>query len=203
MRKLLLVRHAETILNAQGRLIGRLDIPLSRRGKKQAAILAKKLRDEHPELLFSSPLKRAKQTAALIEKFCALKATFLEEFREINFGCWEGKTFLQIEKEYPQIFHKWLENPEGIDIPAGEPWSCFKNRVWEGFNRIIQTKAECIVIVSHGGPLKLILARFLGYPKVNFSKIRIDHGSITTLYVRRGKITIAEINALSHLSSLK
>jgi broad specificity phosphatase PhoE len=202
MKKLLLIRHAETILNAQGRLIGRLDMPLSIRGKKQAAILARELQGRHPDLLFSSPLKRARQTAALIEKVCALRATFLDEFGEINFGNWEGKTFLEIEKEYPQVFHRWLEDPESIDIPAGEPWGCFRDRVWEGFNKVVQAEGECSVIVSHGGPLKLILAKFLGHPKVNFSKIRIDHGSITTLHVRNGKITVVEINALSHLASL-
>ena len=100
--RLLLVRHGETDWNAAGRIQGCTDTPLNARGRAQAAALAEKLRSsERAEALYTSPLRRAAETAEIIGSALGLRPEPVEALREISFGVWEGCSWAEIQRRWP------------------------------------------------------------------------------------------------------
>ena len=105
-KTLLLVKHGETECNKLGKFQGCTDIELSKDGINQAENLKLKLNEEF-DVIYSSPLKRAYETAKILAKDTDKDITILEDIREINFGEWEGLTISQISQKYPEIFKVW------------------------------------------------------------------------------------------------
>jgi len=90
--KIILVRHGQTLWNNIGKYQGHTDVPLSKTGIEQASKVAKRLKNDKITAIYSSDLKRAKQTAEIIALEHNLPVITNTRFREINFGVWEGKT---------------------------------------------------------------------------------------------------------------
>ena len=98
--RLLLVRHGETIWNAESRLIGLTDLPLSEGGSQQAAQLTARLAGEGIDSIYASDLQRAAQTAAAIGDGCGVRPQADPRLREMDFGEWEGLTFPDLERQF-------------------------------------------------------------------------------------------------------
>lgn len=121
MGTLLLVRHCSTEASVEARYIGRAsDPPLTRDGQAQAQVLAAFLYERHPTSIFVSPLRRARQTSAMLEKVAKKKATVLEELAEMDYGAWEGLTEEQIKARDPDLFLDWRNRPHDVGPPGGE-----------------------------------------------------------------------------------
>lgn len=120
-----LVRHGQTDWNRAGKIQGTTDIPLNETGRQQAEQLATVLKERsgYPaktriDAVYASPLARAFQTAEILAKEEKLPLRRLTGLRERDFGCWEGKSWQQVEAEYPDEFHLWREQPMD-GIPSG------------------------------------------------------------------------------------
>lgn len=120
-----LVRHGQTDWNRAGKIQGTTDIPLNETGRQQAEQLAAVLKERsgYPagtriDAVYTSPLARAFQTAEILSKEGKLPLRRLMGLRERDFGCWEGKSWQQVEAEYPDEFHLWREQPM-VGIPSG------------------------------------------------------------------------------------
>ena len=120
-----LVRHGQTDWNRAGKIQGTTDIPLNETGRQQAEQLAAVLKERsgYPagtriDAVYTSPLARAFQTAEILAKEGKLPLRRLTGLRERDFGCWEGKSWQQVEAEYPDEFHLWREQPM-VGIPSG------------------------------------------------------------------------------------
>ena len=120
-----LVRHGQTDWNRAGKIQGTTDIPLNETGRQQAEQLATVLKERsgYPaetriDAVYASPLARAFQTAEILAKEEKLPLRRLTGLRERDFGCWEGKSWQQVEAEYPDEFHLWREQPM-VGIPSG------------------------------------------------------------------------------------
>jgi alpha-ribazole phosphatase len=187
--KLYLIRHGETELNKQSRFIGRTDIGLSEKGKLQAEALAKRLCSVDIKAIYSSDLLRAVQTAEPIAICHNMSINLDKSLREIDFGAWEGKTYSEIEELDSVHLHAWLEDPVNTNIPDGEPWQDFKNRIKEAIDRIIKAEKDGdIVVVSHGGPIKLLVSHFNGGGKEFFKSFWPLPGSISTIELTKKDI---------------
>ena len=128
-----LVRHGQTDWNRAGKIQGTTDIPLNETGRQQAEQLATVLKERsgYPaktriDAVYASPLARAFQTAEILAKEGKLPLRRLTGLRERDFGYWEGKSWQQVEAEYPDEFHLWREQPM-VGIPAGG-----ESRKWSG-----------------------------------------------------------------------
>jgi probable phosphoglycerate mutase len=161
--KLHLVRHGQTDWNAAGRLQGSKNSDLTQEGKEQASQLANKLQQYSFQSLISSSSKRAVQTAEILAKKLKLDIEQNDDLREINLGPWEGRFKVEIEKEYPDEFHKFWYQPDQFNLPGAEKFKALQQRGITAISKIIeQNKGKELLIVSHGAMIKSILCHFEG-----------------------------------------
>jgi alpha-ribazole phosphatase len=157
--RLVLIRHAQPEDDARGRCYGRLDVGLSPSGAKAAERLAGSLRDLSLDAVYSSPRRRAVQTAQL------LGAPHVDErFGELDFGELEGKTYEEVEREHPELFRHWMKSPTEVRFPGGESWADLRARVDAGVADVLSSSGETVAVVTHGGVVRAVLARVLGLP---------------------------------------
>lgn len=167
-----LVRHGQTDWNRAGKIQGTTDIPLNETGRQQAERLAGVLKEKrgYPagtriDAIYTSPLARAFQTAEILAKSETLPLRRLLELRERDFGGWEGKNWQQVEKEYPDEFHLWREQPM-VGIPSGgESRKSCEARSERAIRRILEETAGDAVIVAHGGILVFLMNYLLRFQR--------------------------------------
>jgi alpha-ribazole phosphatase len=155
------IRHGLTSENAERRYIGHTDVPLAAQEKMRLRRAALKL-EQPVDLLVSSDLLRCRQTRELLFRSDDGQKYEMAQWREINFGDWEGKTFPELKeiKEYQQ----WLHSPLSAAPPNGESYHAFQLRVEEALEQTIllaeQTNAKHVAVVTHGGPIRYVLERY-------------------------------------------
>lgn len=157
-----LIRHAEPLRNRMGYLDSRDGIPLSEAGHVQAARLAARLAREPLAAVYSSPMRRAMDTATPIANAGRLSVIQNNGFREIDFGDFEGREFDDLQITYPELYEQWMARPTEMTFPNGESFSGFKQRVMHAFKGLTRRKAPAtIAVVSHAGVNRLLIANAL------------------------------------------
>jgi probable phosphoglycerate mutase len=147
MTTLLLVRHGETDWNADGRLQGHTDRPLSEFGRRQARQLAEELADEELDAIYASDLSRARETAQVVGARLGLAAVLDPDLREKDWGTWEGLT--AVEREQVEL--------------AGESTEAHKDRVLGALKRIAERHpGGRVLVVTHGGSMRRVQTAALG-----------------------------------------
>jgi probable phosphoglycerate mutase len=153
---LLLIRHGETAWNAEGRIQGQLDVPLSSRGVWQAARLAARLAGERIDAVIASDLARAALTAQPLAAAIDLPLRFDARLRERDFGCFQGHTLEEIAARWPLQFHRWRERDPAWAIPEGESGAQFIARVLDALRDVAAAHpGRTVVVVAHGGTLDI------------------------------------------------
>ncbi len=198
--RLLLVRHGETDFNAQKRFQGQMDVPLNANGRLQATVLAKKIAEEHIDVVVASDLKRASETAEIVMAGRGVEIVVDGRLRELNFGAWEGMTYAEIQESDPQTLSTWEGDLMFIAPPGGETVSQFSGRV-RSILRAIQAKyaGKTILIVAHGGVLQLLLCTLLGLSADRFWQFRLQNASLSEVSLHQAGAIIQNINDTSHL----
>jgi broad specificity phosphatase PhoE len=164
--KLLLVRHGQSIANAEGRLQGQFDSPLSDLGRGQARALAERLVREEQAVsaLYASDLRRAAETAQILAGYLAAPVTLDARLREYDWGVFSGLTWGEIRSRHPAIWQRWQAGEGRISIPEEEGHEPFTRRVtaaWADMQAGHQDE-EVVLVVAHGGSLGTMLALLLG-----------------------------------------
>ena len=199
MVRLLLVRHGESVWNEEERIQGQQDVPLSELGRAQAKALGRRLRDEFLAACYSSPLRRATETAREILSTLASppSLTLMPELMERRFGEWEGKCLSDLDKA---VFSRWLTAHQLPAPPDGESMDELLVRVERGLRRILTEVHEgSVLVVGHGGSLKAMLCVLLRLPLTSFTRWHIDNASLTILEVRSGRSSLVVFNDTCHL----
>jgi 2,3-bisphosphoglycerate-dependent phosphoglycerate mutase len=154
---LLLIRHGETAWNAEHRIQGRLDVPLSTTGMWQTGRLAQRLSEEVIDAVVSSDLARAWMTGVPIADTRGLAMVPEPRLRERAFGIFEGKTLDEIAVEHPDEFAAWRSRDVDWRIPGGESGTEFIGRVLEALCEIAEAYlGSTVAVVTHGGVLDVI-----------------------------------------------
>jgi len=154
---LLLIRHGETAWNAEHRIQGRLDVPLSTTGIWQAGQLAQRLAGEAIDALISSDLARAWMTGAPLADAHGLEMVPEQRLRERAFGIFEGKTLTEISTEHPDEFAAWRARDVDWRIPEGESGAEFIARVLDALHEIARNHlGRKVAVVTHGGVLDVV-----------------------------------------------
>ena len=201
MPKLLLIRHGTTKLHANDRFWGKTDIPLSDIGIEQARQLQSRLAAEEISTFFASPLSRALATAEIIAAGHKAKITTCDELVECNFGYAEGLTFKEIEKLYPALATE-LASWKAVSFPGGETLEQLHERVKTFIKRLDTLQPnDTVAIVSHGGPLRLLVCLLLGIDIKHWQQIRVDRGSLSIVETYPQTAIITLLNDVSHLKS--
>ena len=154
MRRIVLLRHGETTGDSGSRYQGSNDLDLSPAGREQMRLAAIRLRRESFDLVASSPLKRAWQSAWIVAEGRPVR--LISEFREIHFGRWEGLTREEIEASDPVLFEDWEKGVPGFEYPGGEPRSEFRARVERGLAELARSPGHAALVVAHKGVIRTI-----------------------------------------------
>lgn len=158
-----LLRHGETAWNAQGRYLGRTDLPLTEAGR---AALRKA--DLAPEAVFVSPLGRAAETAAIL--FPQARQIVVPDLREMDFGLFEGRGWRDMEDFAP--YREWVDGDCRGPVPEGESMEAFCARTCAAFGALMDqaaaSGAKRLAVVAHGGTQMAVLERFALPPREYF-----------------------------------
>lgn len=160
-----LFRHGETDYNQQQRWQGQgINVDLNANGVAQANVLAQKLQDKKLEIIYSSPLKRAKQTAQIVAKSQNIPVKIIDDLTEGSVGDCEGVLRTDVEKKYPEIWNIWYGDNDIMDIrwPNGESKLEVQQRMIKAFDFMLTTKEKIIGVASHGAAMRYFLLK-LGY----------------------------------------
>ena len=175
MGKLILVRHGQTEMNAQSLYFGKLNPPLNDLGISQACQAKEKLLDIDYDIIYSSPLERAKQTAEICN-YLDKEIIFDSNLEEINFGIFEGLTFKQISEKYPNEVKKMEEDWKSFNYVTGEsPKEMFQRAV--SFLKTLDFSKNNL-IVAHWGIINCIISYFISGDLDSYWKFKIQNASI-------------------------
>jgi broad specificity phosphatase PhoE len=186
---LVLVRHGETDWNAANRFQGHADPPLNETGRAQARALAVELRREVFAALYTSPLQRAAETAAIIGHEQGLEPRPDDALKEVDVGSWSGLTREEVEQRYPAGFARWLEYGHGWD--DGETYHELGDRVVIGLTRIAERHdGRNVLAITHGGPIRsaLAVAERVSFDEARRSIHVIGNCAVVRLAVLDGKL---------------
>ena len=182
MATIFLMRHGETAWNQQKRVMGRLEIPLSRSGIAQGKRIARLLPDLEIRAIYTSPLRRAVETARILAKECHRSVKINRNLTEVAFGRWQGYRFDDLVKD--EAYHRFLRSPLKVAVPGGETIVDVQKRGLKAIRRAIRDYPKGrILFVSHGDVIRAILCHYLMLPLQEFRRLRIDNGTLSAFEV--------------------
>lgn len=159
LRQLVLVRHGETDGDSSQRFHGSADVDLSAEGRAQMARVAAGL-VRVPDLVVASPLRRSWRGATIAGKAAPVRLEL--DFREIDFGRWEGLTKAEIQARDPVLFEDWQRRTPGFEFPGGELRDAFRERVQRGLDLLLAADARDALLVLHKGVIRTIVETLTG-----------------------------------------
>ena len=166
MTKFILVRHGQSDANANGYLVGIKEAPLSPKGEKQAKAVSEYILKTYKiDVIYSSPLARARNTVKGVADALNLPINTEYELREFNFGDWEGFTHEEIKNNFDDGYSKWANDP-GVFVPqGGELMAHLQTRVVEGLKEIgKREEGKTILIGAHSSVIRALLCYIQGMP---------------------------------------
>ena len=162
LRRIVMVRHGETVGLSSVRFHGSTDVALSEDGREQMRAVALRLRSETIDEVVASPLRRSWEAAAIVTGGAPVRLD--ADFREVHFGRWEGLTLEEIEAADPVLYRDWQSRAEGFEYPSGERRADFRARVCSGFDHLLGGGASCALLVLHKGVIRVVAEELLGEP---------------------------------------
>jgi probable phosphoglycerate mutase len=162
---LLIIRHGETIWNAEQRFQGHEDSPLSETGRRQVAALGKRMKNMRFDIMMSSDLGRTQETAAIIADFTGHSVKLDSRLRERNYGVLEGLTVDEIKREHPEVLDRLKKDDPEYLPPQGESHRQHYRRNVAFFEEVLEKRSGMtIAAVAHGGVLDSIFRYVSGLP---------------------------------------
>jgi probable phosphoglycerate mutase len=195
------IRHGESTYNAQGRIQGHLNIPLSELGRRQAAALAEVCRDWGAEALFCSPLQRARETAEPIATAAALSIQEEPRLIEIKVGIFQGHSRDELDRICPGEYALWRSGDPDYAVPGGES----RRALMQRGHAILQSISQCdygsVIIVSHGAILAAAFKSLLEIP-APLHPFMLENASISRLEIDGANVRLHTLNEIAHLKGI-
>ncbi len=201
--RLFLLRHGETAWNRERRHQGRTDTPLSEIGQSQAEAVARELKEHPIKTVYASPLRRARDTAAVIAASHGLEVETDEAFQELHFGRWEGLTLDESRARDGELFEAWLKTPHLVAPPEGESLARARERVLEGLARLrAGHDDETVCVVTHGIPARILILEALGLGLDRIWSLHCAPTGISELEFQADWAALHRMNTLVHLDAV-
>jgi probable phosphoglycerate mutase len=204
---LLIIRHGETVFNAEHRFQGRSDSPLSETGRNQVNALGRRMKAIKFDTLISSDLGRTQETSSIIADFTGHSVALDSRLRERNYGVLEGLTVPEIGERHTEVYEQFNKDDPDYVIPEGESHRQHYQRNVAFFEESLTGKfGNRVAVVAHGGVLDSIFRYVskipLGQPRcyitTNASLTIVSHGTFyeTTRWVIETWCDIAHLNGI-------
>jgi len=176
---------------------------LDETGRRQAEAAASSLQNQQVAAIYSSPLRRALQTADAIAKQLKLTVQPLQGLIDIDFGSWQGLSAEEATGQDSQLFKMWLEKPHLVRFPNGERLEIVRQRVLAAVDEVAaRYKDQTVILVSHTVVCRLLMCAMMGLDNSHFWQVRQDVNAINIFELRDGVPLIISVNDICHLKSL-
>ena len=202
MTEVILARHGETEWNVAEIFRGRIDIELNETGMKQAELLAEYLSDLKIDAIYSSPLKRALNTAEIIASYHKIDVKIASGLIDFDYGKWQGLPHQEVKDKYKELHAEWINSPDKVKMPAGESLSDVRKRAIGVVDEVIAKYEGAVVLVSHRVVNKVLICALLGLDNSHFWHIKQDTGGISTFTYENGRFILTKHNDTSYLKPL-
>ena len=200
MARLLLVRHGITESNSARKFVGHSDVELSATGYRQVERLHDRLVDDKIDAVYSSDLRRALVTAEVISSGHKVDIVTCPELREVNYGNVEGLTFEEISRLYPEVAESLTNFSLRLKFPGGEGFEGFTERTSKFLDRLKKhTPSQTVLIVSHGGSLRVLICHLLGIDLGHWQQFRLDNASLSIVETCSQRTIVSLLNDAAHL----
>ena len=194
--KLILIRHGQTYWNLTQRFQGQSDTPLNTVGKNQAKALAERLSDLSFDIVYTSDLQRAIETANIIRK----PAYPDPRLREVNFGDWEGLTYDEIKDKHPAALNAWENDIYKNAPPNGETLEQLSARVQSMLDELHTKHSDrTVLIVAHGGVLQTLICLALNLKPTMYWQFHLSTASLSEIAFYPAGAILNLLNDTSHL----
>ena len=203
MTEIILVRHGETEWNVGEIFRGRIDVELNDTGIKQAELLAEYLSDLKIEAVYSSPLKRALSTAALIARHHKPELEIAPGLIDLDYGKWQGLPHQEVKDKYKQLYTEWTSHPDQVTMPEGESLNDVRKRATAVVDEVTAGYKGTVVLVSHRVVNKVLICALLGLDNSHFWNIRQDNCGTTTFIYENEQFILTGHNNTSHLRAIR
>ncbi|MFG2137980.1 histidine phosphatase family protein [Streptomyces sp. NPDC048650] len=197
MTDFILVRHGETVWHAENRYAGRTDVPLTDHGRDQAAALALWAATASLTAVWSSPLARARLTAAPAADACGLIPRVDDRLYELDFGRGEGLTRNEMRQLFPDQVAAFLADPVGSHLPGGEDPRRAAERAAACLTGLAREQPDGrILVVAHSTLVRLLLCHLLGIPLADYRRVfpRLHNGALTEIRIENGQAALLSFN---------
>jgi len=209
LRDVILIRHGQTDWNAAERIQSHHPVPLNDEGRAQVSATAALLTDiaarqigDRPPALWCSPLTRARQSAEIVHAALDLEVS-LKEHRgliEFDMGAWTGKTLGELRKL--PAWQDYLTKPAEMRFPKGEALTEVRTRAVTALQEILDSEdTNTVIIVSHGGVIRLLTVSLLNLDLNQYHRMSIDNASITRAWLVPGRG--ARLACINHVPVLR
>jgi ribonuclease H / adenosylcobalamin/alpha-ribazole phosphatase len=195
--KLFVIRHALAVDPNDHRLPG-LDGALLPEGRSQARLVAHRMRDFAPSVVYSSDARRARETGEIIAAAFQIPLEVNAALGEIDFGIWAGWTYADLVAADPAA-RAWFIDPSTGAPPGGESLAVAAERVLRVMRVIAHGDGERVAIVGHAGSLRLALAQALGMSLSSYWRLRLDCASLSVLTWAEDGLLLERLNDTAHL----
>lgn len=187
--ELFLVRHGQTSSNIKRKFQGSRDVSLSEEGIKNVDLLSRCFKPNYPARIFSSPLKRAKESAEILSKaFCIRTISERTDLHEFIYGIWEGMSEEEVQKYRGAEYSQWKTAPVDTTIPQAEQINDAYNRcreVWEFYEKDVMVWNGSIISVAHDIVNRLLICNALDLPASYIWKFKQTNASVSVLAVKK------------------
>jgi len=191
---LALIRHGETDWNREGRVMGWSPVPLNAAGRSQIEQLAVRLQGVRMQALYTSPLLRTSESAAILGAAMGLAATPDDRWIETKITGWEGRLWSELEGH--PIRERYYAAPTETRLPDGEMFAEVRERVVAATDDFVTQHREGLVaVVSHADPIRAVIGHYLGLDFPAFRNFRIDHATLSILEIEQGIGALRLLNA--------
>lgn len=198
----ILIRHGQTNANITGFYMGWDEGDLNEAGYTQARHLASRLAALPLASLYTSPLKRAHTTAAILAESHNLRPEVLDDLIEIRLGDWQGKHMDEIKRRWPELWRQSRIDPSGLTLPNGESYTHVTERAVRAFERAVKANYDRhLVIVTHDSIIRMIVAYVLGVSNSIYRRLTIDNASLSVVEAVNDQFRLIKLNDAVHLGN--
>ena len=196
----LLVRHGQTNSNVTGFYMGRSDEDLDELGHTQARRLSSRLSGWPVTSVYTSPLRRAYTTAAILAEPHMLELNLLDDLIELGLGDWQGLHMDEIKRRWPDVWQQSRIDPSEVIMPNGERFRQVTERAVRAFQSIVGSNpGKQVVMVTHEAIVKVIVAHVLGVSNSMYRRFEVNNASLSVVRVANGNSRLITLNDTSHL----
>ncbi len=196
----LLVRHGQTSSNITGFYMGWSDENLNEVGYTQARSLSSRLASLPITSVYTSPLRRAYTTAAILAEPHKLELKFSDDLTEIRLGDWQGLHMDEIKRRWPELWQQSRIDPSELTMPNGESFGQVTERAVRAFEMIVEAnQGKLVAIVTHDVIIRVLAAYILGVSNSIYRRFEINNTSLSVIGVANNNSRLITLNDTSHL----